>query len=115
VVEDNELNFELASALLETLGYEVSWARDGEDGLNLALSDAFDLVVLDLHLPRLSGTDVLDRLRRDPRRASLPVLVLTADAMIGTDDTVMRAGASAYLSKPFDLGDFKATVHHLLG
>jgi CheY-like chemotaxis protein len=114
VVEDNEVNYELASALLEKLGHEVHWARDGERGLEMALTQSFDLVVLDLHIPMLSGRGVLEGLRRDPRTMRLPILVLTADAMLGTGDAVMDDGASAYLAKPFDLGVFKATVAELL-
>lgn len=114
VVEDNEVNYELASALLEMMGHEVSWARDGERGLEVALTESFDLIILDLHIPKLSGRDVMNGLRQDPRTMRLPILIFTADAMIGTGDALMGGGASAYLTKPFDLGVFKATVAELL-
>jgi len=114
VVEDNALNYELAAALLEMLGHQVIWARDGERGLEIAREQQPDLVVLDLHMPKLSGREVLKALREDLRTKALPVLVLSADAMLGTGPSVMDYGASAYLSKPFDLGAFKATVSELL-
>jgi CheY-like chemotaxis protein len=114
VVEDNEVNYELASALLEFMGHDVSWARDGVSGLDAALSGAFDLVLLDLHIPKKSGREVLRALRDDARASGLPVLVLTAEAMLGTGEAILDGGASAYLSKPFDLDEFRSTVTALM-
>jgi two-component system cell cycle response regulator DivK len=114
IVEDNEVNYDLASAVLETMGLDVDWARDGEEGLDRALTHQCDLLILDLQIPKLPGRDVLRRLRQDPRTMNLPILVLTADAMQGTGDAVLSDGASAYLTKPFDLGVFRGTVAELL-
>jgi CheY-like chemotaxis protein len=114
VAEDNDLNFELISAVLDRGGLSVRWARDGQAAVTAAAADDLDLLILDLHLPELSGLDVLKRLRADPLTSDLPVLVLTADAMAGTREEAMAAGASEMLTKPFELGLLRATVERLL-
>jgi CheY-like chemotaxis protein len=114
VAEDNEVNFELVSALLERDGFRSRWVRDGGEAVEALRRDRFDLLVLDLHLPRLSGLDVLRRLRSDPTTAELPVLVLTADAMMGTRDAVMVAGANEFMTKPFDVGAFRAAISRIM-
>jgi CheY-like chemotaxis protein len=114
VAEDNDLNFELISAVLDRGGLSVRWARDGQAAVTAAAAEDLDLLILDLHLPELSGLDVLKRLRADPVTSDLPVLVLTADAMAGTREEAMAAGASDMLTKPFELGILRATVERLL-
>jgi CheY-like chemotaxis protein len=113
VAEDNEINFELVSAMLERDGFSIRWARDGNEAI-AALADSLDLLILDLHLPRLSGLDVLRHVRSDPASRDLPVLVLTADAMAGTRDAVLAEGASDYMTKPFDLNALRAMVARIL-
>lgn len=93
-------------------GYTVDWLQDGASALHSLLSEAFDLAVLDLGLPRLDGLEVLRRLRQNG--STLPVLVLTArDA---TEDRIagLDAGADDYLIKPFDLAELKARLRALL-
>jgi CheY-like chemotaxis protein len=114
LAEDNELNFELARDLLEAAGHRVSWARDGLQALEMASSRRIDLLVLDLHLPGISGQEVLRRLRLDAGNRDLPILVLTADAMQGTGAAVLEGGANAYMSKPFDLAAVRDIVASLL-
>jgi CheY-like chemotaxis protein len=114
VVEDNQLNFELVNAVLERAGFTVRWARDGIEAVHALASDDLDLLILDLHLPRLSGLDVLRRTRSAPATRDLPVLVLTADAMAGTREAVMSEGATDYLTKPFDLATLRAAVARIL-
>lgn len=114
VAEDNEINFELVSALLERDGFRIKWVRDGGQAMEALARAHFDLLILDLHLPRLSGLDVLRRLRSDPATLELPVLVLTADAMLGTRDAVMVEGANEYMTKPFDLSAFRAAVARVM-
>jgi CheY-like chemotaxis protein len=114
VVEDNELNFELVSALLERDGFLLHWARDGSQALAAIAMYPLDLLILDLHLPHISGLDVLRRVRSDTATRDLPVLVLTADAMAGTREAVIAAGASEYLTKPFDASAFRAAIDRVL-
>jgi two-component system cell cycle response regulator DivK len=114
VAEDNEINFELVRDLLEVDGHIVQWARDGIQALHALKADHFDLLLLDLHLPRLSGTDLLRSLRAEEATKYLRVIVLTADAMVGTQEAVRAAGADGFLTKPFDVSTFRRTVEDLL-
>ena len=114
VAEDNALNFELISAVLERDGHGVRWARDGREAVNAAAADCPDLMILDLHLPELSGLDVLRRVRADPKTNELPVLVLTADAMAGTREEAIGEGATDIMTKPFELKALRTTIARLL-
>jgi CheY-like chemotaxis protein len=114
VAEDNEINFELVRDLLEGGGHRVQWARDGIQALEALEANQFDLLLLDLDLPRLSGIEVLRRLRADDATRELRVIVLTADAMVGTREVVLTAGADGYLTKPFGLATFRMVVAECL-
>ncbi|MBO0778970.1 MAG: sigma-54-dependent Fis family transcriptional regulator [Ktedonobacteraceae bacterium] len=98
---------------LKKHGYEVSVASDGESGLREIQQTTFDLVLLDLRLPRLSGLEVLNRVRElDP---DLPVIILTAHGEVQTAVAAMKAGAVDYLSKGFDLDQLLLVVQRALG
>jgi len=103
VAEDNAMNFELVHDLLDALGHTVQLARDGEEALALARTGNFDLLLLDLHMPRLNGLEVMLALRDDPLVANLKVIVLTADAMLGVRDEMFAAGVDGYLCKPLNI------------
>ncbi|OHV13927.1 response regulator transcription factor [Kushneria phosphatilytica] len=97
---------------LKNEGYTVDWLEDGDSALKALQNEEFDLLVLDLGLPRLDGMTVLRQIRRND--AELPVLILTArDA---TEDRIrgLDAGADDYLPKPFDLNELKARIRALL-
>ena len=104
VAEDNPLNFELVRDLLDARGHAVEWARDGEEALRLARTGRFDLLLLDLHMPRLDGLEVIRAIRAEPPERPLKVIALTADAMVGVREDLFAAGVDGYLSKPLDLG-----------
>jgi len=111
VVEDEpDLLAGLAKAFREE-GYAVDLAEDGEEGLYKALETAYDAIVLDLMLPKLSGLDVLEKLRK---KRSTPVLLLTAKSE--TPDRVhgLNHGADDYLGKPFDLDELLARIRALI-
>jgi CheY-like chemotaxis protein len=103
VAEDNALNFELVHDLLEALGHTVQWARDGDETLALARSGKFDLLLLDLHMPRLNGLEVMLALTEDASITNLKVIVLTADAMLGVRDEMFAAGVDGYVCKPINI------------
>jgi CheY-like chemotaxis protein len=114
VAEDNDLNFELLSAVLERDGHRVRWARNGPEAVTAVAADPPDLLILDLHLPELSGLDVLRRVRADPVTREVPVLVLTADAMAGTREEALGEGANDIVTKPFELNSLRSTIARLL-
>lgn len=103
VAEDNPLNFELVRDLLDARGHEVEWARDGEEALRLASTGRFQLLLLDLHMPKLDGLEVVRAVRANPPPAPLKVIALTADAMVGVREDLFQAGVDGYLSKPLEL------------
>lgn len=113
VIEDEErLAENLAKALRRDAGFVVDVAHDGEDGLYLARSGAFDAVILDLMLPGCSGQDVLGSLRAEGFKT--PVLVLTAKDEKSSIVSMLETGADDYLAKPFDLGELLARVKSLI-
>jgi two-component system response regulator PhoP len=113
VVEDEErLAQNVAAILRDNILCAVDVAHDGEEGLFLAGGNPYDLVVLDLMLPKLNGLQVLTRLRGDGR--NIPVLVLTARDEKEVVIQLLNAGADDYLTKPFDLGEFVARCKALL-
>ncbi|OEC60861.1 response regulator [Pseudomonas sp. ENNP23] len=112
LVEDDPALGEGVRTGLRQEGYTIDWLQDGASALHALQTEEFDLVVLDLGLPRLDGIELLRRLRGGG--ATLPVLILTArDA---TEDRIagLDAGADDYLVKPFDLNELKARLRALL-
>jgi CheY-like chemotaxis protein len=114
IVEDNDLNLELATDLLTDAGYTIRQARTAEEGLRLALAEVPDLILMDLRLPGMDGYTALRRLRADPRTAHVPTVALTAQAMRGDQQAVMAAGFDGYISKPIDTRTFSQTVARVL-
>ena len=97
---------------LRQAGYTLDWLRDGVSGLHALQHEGFDLVILDLDLPRLDGIELLRRVRAGGN--SLPVLILTARDSLDDRITGLDAGADDYLVKPFDLNELKARLRALL-
>jgi two-component system cell cycle response regulator len=102
VIEDNDLNRELVTDLLEASGFIVYQAREAEEGLRLARELLPALVLMDLSLPGIDGLAATRALRADPVTRHLTVVALTAHAMKGDEKTALRAGCDGYLTKPID-------------
>lgn len=114
VVEDSAVIQRLISVCLRPAGVEVDTRDDGPTGLEAALEDPPDLLILDVGLPRMDGWEVLDRIRSDPRTGELRVLVLTAHAQEETRERADRGGADAFLTKPFRPDDLRTVALGLL-
>ncbi len=113
VVEDEpRLAANIATALREGPGYAVDLANDGEQGALLCAAGSYDLVLLDLMLPKVRGEDLLRRMR--DRHDSTPVLVLTAVADTRSTIDLLNLGADDYMTKPFDLGELIARARALI-
>jgi two-component system cell cycle response regulator DivK len=110
VVEDNEKNMKLFRDVLQATGYTPLEASSGEEALALAAASAPALVLMDIQLPDIDGSEALRRLREDERTAGIPVLALTAQAMAGDRERFLAAGFDGYLSKPVDIPELVATV-----
>ncbi len=113
IVEDERrLAENVARSLRESAGYAVDLAPDGEEGLYMAETNPYDLVILDLMLPKVDGLAVLKRLRS--AGAAVPVLVLTARDEKESVVALLNAGADDYVAKPFDLGELLARAKALI-
>jgi len=110
VAEDNPINFELVLHVLESGGHEVEWAQDGEEAVRLARASDHDVLLLDLHMPKLDGLAVVRLLRADERFTGLRILALTADAMPGVREELLAAGVDGYLTKPLDIAGLLSAV-----
>jgi len=104
IVEDNEKNMKLFRDVLQATGYSTLEATTGEEAIELSLSQAPALVLMDVQLPGIDGVGALERLRQNERTASIPVLALTAQAMSGDRKRFLEAGFDGYLAKPVDVG-----------
>ncbi len=110
VVEDNEKNMKLFRDVLIAKGYSTLEATTGGRAVELAAEHAPDLVLMDIQLPDLDGSEALARLRADERTTSIPVLALTAQAMYGDRERFLAAGFDGYISKPVNVVELLATV-----
>ena len=102
LVEDNEMNRDMLSRRLIRRGFEVSLAVDGQEGLDKVRGELPDLVLLDMDLPVVDGWEVARRLKADDQTASIPIIALTAHAMIGDRDQALDAGCDDYDTKPVE-------------
>jgi two-component system cell cycle response regulator len=102
VIEDNPTNLELMSYLLKAFGHEVLTAADGEEGLEVVRRYLPELIICDVQLPKLDGFGVAAQLKSHRTLRSIPLLAVTALAMVGDRDKLLAAGFDGYLSKPID-------------
>jgi len=114
-IEDDPVNFTLVERILEfrpTL--KLMHARCGGDGVEMALANRPRLILLDLNLPDMHGSEVLRRIQSEPATAEVPVVVLSADATPSQIERLLTAGARNYLTKPFDIDPFLAVVDEMV-
>jgi two-component system cell cycle response regulator len=114
VIEDNPTNLELMSYLLKAYGHEVLTAMDGDEGLQSVRRTSPDLVICDVQLPRVDGFEVAAQLKAHPALCSIPLIAVTALAMVGDRDKLLAAGFDGYISKPIDPEKFVSDVEKFL-
>jgi len=114
VAEDDPASLELVQAFLESEGYDVEAALDGNRALDLAGSGDFNLLILDIHMPLYGGVEVLQMLRKRFLHHPMKIIALTADARPELRDELMREGIDGYLTKPVSLMELRAEVGRLL-
>ena len=114
VADDTANGRELVRTVLETSGYAVVEAKDGVEALAAARLELPDLIILDLHMPRLDGFGVVEELLRDGALSKTPVLALTASAMMGDKERAMAVGFTSYITKPIRLSELRSEVARLL-
>lgn len=114
IVDDDPAIRRLLNHSLELEGYLVATASDGEEALaQLPVADP-DVVVLDIMMPRMNGLDVLERIRRDPNTADLPVILLTAKAAKEDVWEGWQRGVDYYMTKPFDVEELLRFIEYVL-
>ncbi len=115
IVEDNELNMKLFHDLLEAHGYETLQTQEGLKALDIAREHRPDLILMDIQLPEVSGLEVTKWLKADDELASIPVIAVTAFAMMGDEERIREGGCEAYISKPITVSTFLETIRQHLG
>lgn len=114
IVEDNPLNMELVSDLLQVRGYQVMEATTGQQALELVRRYHPDLILMDVQLPGLDGLSLTKMLKSDPTTEDIIVVAITAHAMRGDEAKVYEAGCSAYIPKPIDTRELPKVVSGFL-
>jgi len=114
VVEDNRDNMELIVDILASLDHTVLQAVDGQQGLDMARAEKPDLILMDLSLPRMDGWTATSHIKADTQTQTIPVIALTAHAMVGDRERALAAGCDDYLTKPLNLGDLMAKLNQFL-
>ena len=114
VIEDNEANLYLMTYLLEAFGHHTEVARDGSAGLAIALSTRVDLIICDIQLPKIGGYELARAIRQRPALAGVPLVAVTALAMVGDQERVLAAGFDGYIAKPIAPDAFVGQVDAFL-
>jgi two-component system, cell cycle response regulator DivK len=114
LVEDNEMNRDMLSRRLERKGFQVLMAVDGQQGVDLATSEVPDLILMDMDLPIIDGWEATRRVKADENTRGIPVIALTAHAMVGDRDKAIAAGCDDYDTKPIDFPRLLGKIENLL-
>jgi two-component system cell cycle response regulator DivK len=114
IVDDNENNRKLARDVLEFAGFDTREATGGIEGVALAQEHLPAVVLMDIRMPDLNGTEALKLLREDSRTAAIPIVALTSSTMHGDEDRFLAEGFDGYLAKPISVRDFPDQVRSFL-
>lgn len=110
IVEDNEMNMDIASRLLERQQYKVIKAADGDTGIDLAKKHVPDLILMDIHLPNKDGFEICQLLKNDHQTQHIKIIAFTALVMEKDKERALASGCSGVISKPIDVESFARTV-----
>ncbi len=114
VVDDTEANIHLMRFILEKNGFEVIEARSGTEGVELAVQEKPDLVLMDIQLPDIDGLEATKRIRASDANGNIPIIALTSYAMPGDRERMIAAGCTGYISKPIDVKAFIIEIEKYL-
>ena len=114
VIEDNALNLKLVRSLLMLEDYDVLEAVNAEIGIQMAKEQHPDLILMDIQLPGMDGLSATRQLKADPDVTAIPVVALTAYAMLGDEQKALEAGCAGYISKPLDTREFPQLISRFL-
>ena len=114
LVEDNEINQEIASELLKAMGIDVSIANNGAEALEICKETVFDLVLMDIQMPIMDGLEATRRIRASGsvQAKEMPIIAMTANAMSGDREKSLQAGMNDHITKPIDHEELRAAIQH---
>jgi two-component system, cell cycle response regulator DivK len=115
LIEDNEMNRDMLSRRLARKGYEVKIAVDGQQGVDMARSETPDLILMDMSLPVLDGWEATRQLKSASETRTIPIIALTAHAMVGDRENAVKAGCDDFDTKPIELPRLLEKIEALLG
>ncbi|MEH6405531.1 MAG: response regulator [Sneathiella sp.] len=114
LVEDNEMNRDMLSRRLMRKGYDVVIAEDGQSGVDMAISEKPDLILMDMSLPIIDGWEATRQIKKSAKTNGIPVIALTAHAMAADREKAMQAGCDDYDTKPVELPRLLGKIERLL-
>jgi len=115
LVEDNHMNMVLVKEILTMNGFEIIEAVSGTDAIKSLAAERPDIILMDLHLPGMDGITATRIIKSDERNKAIPVLALTASAMRGEEDKILRQGFDGYVAKPIEIKKLLEAVNTSLG
>jgi two-component system cell cycle response regulator DivK len=115
IVDDNEKNLRLARDVLRASGFRTIEAASGEEAVAVATEQLPDVILMDIRLPDIDGTEAAARLKGVPRTAEIPIVALTSSAMKGDREWFLAAGFDGYLEKPISVREFPGQVRGFCG
>ena len=115
VVEDDAMMQKMALKILRSRGFRCELAKDGRQGVALAAQLRPGLILMDLSLPEMNGWEATRQLKADPALAHIPVVAITAHAMVGDRESALAAGCAECLTKPYELADLVAIAERYAG
>ena len=114
LVEDNEMNRDMLSRRLVRKKFEVVIAVDGVEGVEMSISEAPNIIIMDMSLPELDGWEATRRIKANPQTKSIPVIAMTAHAMTGDREKCLQAGCDDYDTKPVELSTLLDKIKNLI-
>ncbi|PIP38994.1 MAG: two-component system response regulator [Desulfobacterales bacterium CG23_combo_of_CG06-09_8_20_14_all_51_8] len=115
VIEDNEDNMNLITFILHKYGYSTVWAENGRRGVELAIQEKPDFIILDIQLPDIDGYEVLRLIRVSEANGNLPIIAMTSYAMSGDREKLLNAGCTGYIEKPIDPESVMVEIRKIIG
>ena len=115
LVEDNEMNRDMLSRRLMRKKFEVVIAVDGAEGVDMSISEAPDIILMDMSLPMLDGWQATKKIKADPQTKNIPVIAMTAHAMAGDREKCLQAGCDDYDTKPVEFPRLLDKIKNLIG
>jgi len=114
IIEDNAANLELMNYLLKSFGYVPILAHNGEEGWEKLVREPPDFIICDVHLPGIDGFEITRRLRQNKALQKVPIIAVTALAMVGDRDKILSAGFNGYISKPIESEVFISQIETII-